>query len=93
MAVWTVKEHKTKASKVIDKAPKQVQRKYTLWKQLVEQDGAFAVRKLTGFRDHELKGNWDGYRSSYLNDQYRVIYCIKQEIVTVIVEQIGPHDY
>lgn len=91
--MWLVKEHRTKASKVIDKAPIQVQRKYTFWKQLVQQDGPYVVRKMAGFRDHTLKGKWEGYRSSYLNDQHRVIYCIKEEIVTVIVEQIGPHDY
>lgn len=91
--MWRVIEHRTKATKVIDKAPVQVQRKYTVWKQLVEQDGPYVLRKLSGFKDHALKGNWGGYRSSYLNDQYRVIYCIEDNEVTVVVEQIGPHDY
>lgn len=91
--MWRVVEHRTKAAKIIDKAPIQVRKKYTLWKQLIEQDGPYAVRKLTGFKDHALKGNWEGYRSSYLNDQYRVIYVIKESEVAVIVEQVGPHDY
>ena len=91
--MWTVLEHRTKAAKVIDRAPPQVQRKYTGWKQLVEQDGPFELRRLPGYKDHALKGSWEGYRSSYLSDQYRVIYSIEQETVTVFVEQIGPHDY
>lgn len=91
--MWKMIEHETKATKVIDKAPKQVQRKYTIWKQLVAKDGPFVVRKIKGYRDHALKGSWKGYRSSSLNDQYRVMYAIHEKEVTVIVEQIGPHDY
>lgn len=91
--MWKVIEHQTKAKKVIDKAPKQVQRKYSYWKQLIEQESPYAIRELKGFKDHALKGTWEGYRSSYLNDQYRVIYEIKEKNIIVIVEQIGPHDY
>ncbi|MFA4875599.1 MAG: type II toxin-antitoxin system mRNA interferase toxin, RelE/StbE family [bacterium] len=91
--MWTVLEHRTKATRVIDSAPLQVQRKYTVWKQIVQRDGPFELRKLPGFKDHALKGRWEGYRSSYLNDQYRVIYNIEKETVTVFVEQVGPHDY
>ena len=91
--MWTVLEHRTKATKVIDRAPLQVRRKYTAWKQVVEQNGPFALRRLPGYKDHALKGSWEGCRSSCLNDQYRVIYSAEQETVTVFVEQIGPHDY
>lgn len=91
--MWKVIEHRIKATKIIDKAPVQVQRKYTVWKQLVEQDGPYALRKLPGFNDHALKGKWEGYRSSYLSNQYRVIYYIEEKEVTVIVEQVGPHNY
>jgi addiction module RelE/StbE family toxin len=91
--MWKVIEHRTKAKKVIDKAPKQVQRKYTIWKQLVEKDGPLSLRPIKGYRDHALKSSWEGYRSSSLNDQYRVIYAIQEQEVTVVVEHIGPHDY
>lgn len=91
--MWRIIEHETKAAKIIDKAPKQVQRKYTIWKQLVAKDGPISVRQIKGYRDHSLKGSWEGYRSSSLNDQYRVIYAIHEKEVTVIVEQVGPHDY
>ena len=91
--MWVIKEHKTKAKKVIDKAPKQIQSKYTFWKQLIQNDGPKAVRAVPGFNDHGLKGEWKGYRSSSLNDLYRVIYSIERQEVTVYVEKIGPHNY
>lgn len=91
--MWSIQEHNTKATKVIDKAPKQVQEKYTYWKQVVKQDGPEALRKISGFHDEALSGKWEGRRSSRLNNKYRVIYRIEKNIVTVLVEQIGPHDY
>ena len=91
--MWIVKEHKIKATKVIDKAPIQVQKKYTLWKQIIVQDGPLAVRKIGGFCDEPLSGEWKGCRSSRLNDKYRVMYRTEEEIVTVFVEKIGPHNY
>lgn len=91
--MWKVIEHQTKAKKIINKAPKQVQRKYTIWKQLVESEGPTALRLIKGYRDHALKGTWEGYRSSSLNDQYRVIYLVKEMEITILVEQIGPHNY
>lgn len=91
--MWQVIEHKTKATKVIDKAPKQVQRRYTDWKLLMENEGPMAVRLIKGFRDHALQGCWNGYRSSSLNDLYRVIYSIHDKEITIVVAQVGPHDY
>lgn len=91
--MWTVLEHRMKAAKIIGKAPKQVQKKYELWKLVVKVEGPMALRSMTGFKDHALTGEWKGCRSSYLNDQYRVIYSIEAETVTVFVEKIGPHNY
>lgn len=91
--MWKVREHKNKAAKVLDKAPQQVQEKYEYWKELIGRDGPMAVRKIPGFHDEALKGDWKGCRSSNLNKQYRVIYSIHRKEVMVCVEQIGPHDY
>jgi len=91
--MWTVLEHPRKAAKVIDAAPQQVREKYTAWKQLVEQDGPYAPRKLIGYWDHALTGDWAGFRASSLSRQYRVIYRIDEKAETVLVEKIGPHDY
>lgn len=91
--MWQIKEHKNKATKVIKKAPKQVKEKYEFWKQVMKIDGPEGVRAFPGFKDEALKGEWQGSRSSRLNDQYRVIYTICHQEVTVYVEKIGPHDY
>lgn len=91
--MWTVREHKVRAQKVLDRAPKQVQEKYQFWKDTMERDGPQGVRAFPGFKDEALKGDWLGCRSSRLNDQYRVIYFIDKKIVEIFVEQIGPHDY
>lgn len=48
---------------------------------------------IKGFSDEALKGEWDGYRSSRLNQQYRVIYKIIANEVYVQVEHVSPHDY
>jgi mRNA-degrading endonuclease YafQ of YafQ-DinJ toxin-antitoxin module len=75
---WRVLEHRTKATRVIDRAPKQVQEKYEFWRQMMEWHGPEAVLTFPGFRDHALRGVWDGSRASSLNDQYRVIYRLEK---------------
>ena len=84
-----------KASKTIDRAPEQVRGKYELWHNSIEESGPLAVRvnNSPGFRDHALIGDWAGFRSSYLNKQYRVIYSIDEVNRCVRVEKVGPHDY
>lgn len=89
---WRILENSS-AQKVILRAPLQVRQKYEFWKEQIEDEGPMGVRKWKGFYDHLLKGEWRGYRSSYLNRQYRVIYRIEMEIRTVFVEGIGPHNY
>lgn len=91
--MWTIKEHKNRAVKVINKAPKHIKEKYELWKQIMQTDGPEGVRAFPGFKDEALKGEWQGSRSSRLSDQYRVIYTIYHKEITVYVEKIGPHDY
>jgi len=48
---------------------------------------------LPGFHDEKLMGVRAGQRSSSLSLQYRVIYKIEKEIVTVVVLEITPHNY
>jgi plasmid maintenance system killer protein len=40
-----------------------------------------------------LKGEWQGHRSSRLNQQYRVIYRIDRDRVFVEVVDVTAHDY
>lgn len=90
--VWTISEHKH-LQKEIAGAPPQVQEKYEFWKNVVRHSGPEGLRGIKGFNDEALAGKLHGYRSSRLNQAWRVLYRIDREQVTVIVERISKHDY
>jgi len=46
-----------------------------------------------GFHDEKLKGSWQGYRSSRLTKQWRVIYRVERQVCEVYVIDINPHNY
>ena len=90
--MWHIQEHH-KLDKIVAKLPLQVVKKYELWKNIVFRHGPDKLREFPGFHDEKLKGEREGQRSSRLNIQYRVIYYIEKEIVTVYVIDITPHKY
>jgi len=90
--MWLIREHR-KLSKAIPKLPLQVVRKYELWKNIVFRHGPEKLREFPGFHDEKLKGDYEGQRSSRLSIQYRVIYSVERESVTVYVVDINPHKY
>jgi hypothetical protein len=90
--MWHIKEHRT-IEKTISKLPSQVIKKYELWKDIVFRHGPDKLREFPGFHDEKLKGSRLGQCSSRLNLQYRVIYLVEEDIVTVFVLEINPHDY
>jgi toxin HigB-1 len=90
--MWVIKEHRG-IRKICDKIPKSVVEKYELWKNVVFRHGPEKLREFPGFHDEKLKGQRQGQRSSRLNLQYRVIYTIDRQIVTVFVLEITPHKY
>ena len=90
--MWYIREH-YKLNKVIAKLPLQVVKKYELWKNIVFRHGPDKLREFPGFHDEKLKGEFKGQRSSRLNLQYRVIYSIEKEVVSVYVIDITPHKY
>jgi hypothetical protein len=47
---------------------------------------------IPGYRDHALKGEWKGARSSYLTKKWRVLYVIERERFEVLVLELNPHD-
>lgn len=55
---------------------------------------ASRLRAVPGFRDHSLKGEWQGYRAVRLSDAYRAIYTIHSEgwVEAVYVEEVNKHD-
>ncbi len=90
--MYVVREHKD-AAKALDKAPNHIQQAYEAWKQLIELQGPAALRGVSGYRDHSLKGEWSGARSSSLNYQWRVIYVVQEKEVQILVLRVTPHDY
>lgn len=90
--MWFVFESK-KAEKAIDKLPRHILEKYEFWRSVVQSSGPEGLKKFAGFKDHALKGEWGGHRSSYLNDAFRVIYWVEADVIRVNVVDINHHDY
>ncbi len=90
--MWNIKEHRD-ISKTCKKVPIQVVKKYELWKYIVRRHGPDKLREFPGFHDEKLTGKRKKQRSSRLSLKYRVIYMVKQDIVTVSVLEINPHKY
>lgn len=83
------------ARKQLAKVPTQIVRKFALWADLLHFEGLEAARGVPGFRDHALKGEWQGYRAVRLSDAYRAIYVVHEQdlVETVYVEEVNKHDY
>ena len=60
---------------------------------IVFRHGPEKLKEFQGFHDEKLMGKSEGQRSSRLSLQYRVIYTVAQDIVTVLVLEITPHNY
>lgn len=90
--MWKVVEARD-AAKTIDKLPPQVAEKYAFWCAVVTQSGPQGLRALKSFHDEKLAGKLAHLRSSRLNQQWRVVYRVEADVVTVYVERITPHDY
>ena len=80
-------------SRTLRHLPNDVLQRYEKWKDVVRVSGPEGLKLIRGFRDESLQGEWKGYRSSRLNQQYRVIYQIHREEVFVQVEKVTAHDY
>ncbi len=90
--MWVIKEHHD-IKKICRKMPAAVVKKYELWKDIVYRHGPGKLRDFPGFNDEKLKGKRKSERSSRLSQQYRVIYSVERQIVTVFVLEITPHQY
>jgi addiction module RelE/StbE family toxin len=90
--MWSVFEHK-RLDKQLTKAPLEVQKRYEKWKDIVRHSGPDGLRRIRGFRDESLRGNWRGFRSSRLDRKYRVIYRTAGDRCEVYVIELTPHDY
>lgn len=90
--MWSIYEHR-RVSKQLDSIPTDVLKRYEKWKDIVTISGPQGLRKIEGFRDESLSGEWKGHRSSRLNQQYRVIYKVEKDQILIEVVSVTPHDY
>ena len=90
--MWQIYEHK-RLDRQLRSIPVEVLKTYEKWKDIVTLSGPQGLRKIKGFRDESLRGEWKGFRSSRLNKQYRVIYKIEKDQIFVQVVSVTAHDY
>jgi plasmid maintenance system killer protein len=92
MIMWIIQEHRS-ILKSMRYFPAWIAKEYEVWKDLVHRHGPEILGQYPGYRDEALKGARAGQRSSRLNRQYRVIYAVDREVITIYVLEITPHDY
>ncbi|MCA1714528.1 MAG: type II toxin-antitoxin system mRNA interferase toxin, RelE/StbE family [Gammaproteobacteria bacterium] len=76
-----------------DRVPIEILKRYEKWKDIAMLSGPQGLRAIKGFRDEALSGDWKGYRSSRLNEQWRVIYQVVADALLVQVVRVTLHDY
>jgi toxin HigB-1 len=84
-----------KAVKELKKIPKHILIQFDLWVEVIETDGFKAMQKIKGYRDHALKGERKGQRSTSLSRSWRVIYILDEQkkLLTVDVLEVNHHEY
>jgi mRNA-degrading endonuclease RelE of RelBE toxin-antitoxin system len=87
--MWRILEHRD-IQEISRKLPEAVLKKYELWKDIIYRHGPKKLKEFPGFHDEKLKGERAGQRSSRLSLQYRIIYSVERDIVTVYVLEITP---
>jgi addiction module RelE/StbE family toxin len=90
--MWQILEHK-RLDRRFKSLPLEILKRYEKWKDIVCVSGPGGLRAIRGFNDESLKGQWKGFRSSRLGQQYRVIYKVEAENILVRVVDLTPHDY
>jgi addiction module RelE/StbE family toxin len=90
--MWVVYEHR-RVVRRLPRLPSEILKRYEKWKDIVAISGPAGLRRIKGFRDEALRGDWVGHRSSRLGLQYRVIYKIEAREVRVFVIDLTAHDY
>lgn len=84
-----------KVLRKLKKIPSHVLKNLTDWVVDIENLGLEVTRRVPGYHDEPLKGQWEGYRSVRLNKAYRAIYRIddKNEVRLVTVIEVNKHVY
>lgn len=92
ISMWRIFEHKSVIKK-LDSLPLEILKRYEKWKDIVTISGPEGLKRIKGFYDEALKGEWKGFRASRLNIQYRIIYKVKNDQLFVQVVKLTAHDY
>lgn len=81
--------------KELEKIPSFILLKLLRWAKGVEDIGIEEMRKIPGFHDEPLKGEWIGCRSIRLNKGYRAIYyeIILKEDSFIRILTVSKHEY
>ncbi len=90
--MWLIEEHE-RVEKQLYSTPREVLKRYEKWKDIAMISGPRGLRLIKGFHDEAFRGEWQGYRSSRLGLQYRVIYRVLSEQALFQVVHITPHEY
>jgi len=90
--MWQVEEHR-RVDRQLARAPIEILKRYEKWKDIARLSGPAGLKRIKGFRDEGLAGEWQGHRSSRLDLRWRVIYTVRAEALVVQVVRVTPHDY
>lgn len=91
--MWRIEEHRDVDKELSGCVPLDILKRYEKWKDIASLSGPQGLRAIKGFRDEALSGKWKGFRSSRLNEQWRVIYRVVADALLVQVIRVTPHDY
>ena len=92
--MWKILEHRDADKELSSgRVPTEILKRYEKWKDIAALSGPQGLRAIKGFHDEALTGTWKGFRSSRLNEQWRVIYSVESDVLTVKVLRVTPHDY
>ena len=90
--MWQVEEHR-RVEKQLDIVPREILKRYEKWKDIASMSGPTGLRLIKGFHDEALAGEWKGFRSSRLGDQWRVIYRVVVDEALFQGGSITAHDH
>lgn len=92
--MWTILEHRQVDKDLSSgRVPGEILKRYEKWKDVAMLSGPRGLLAIKGFRDEALSGDWKGFRSSGLNEQWRVLYSVEADVMIVQVLRVTPHDY
>jgi len=90
--MWQIEEHR-RVDRQCAALPQEILKRYEKWKDLATISGPPGLRLITGLHDEALAGEWNGYRSSRLGLQYRVIYRVLAGKLIFQVASVTAHEY